>query len=416
MSMAKNSKSGKERKTAGRRTAATGLTSAAALLRSFPSGKLAAKGKDVAGKPAVESAFEAMMKSARPAQKPAPAVIKVGASAKPRRVERQQAREEWVDIFDFSPWTNTKSPQTGVVRTQAAHRTVRKHGVGAVLEGDMINPWLSSSENPDAASQSQAEEMLPVEVKSGETVSDDKLDMDRLRKQLTGDFGRQAIRELQLGGLTNLDKGDPMTPRKDETKTKTGTDGATAAPSKPSDWQTPAAAANAGKQAAQAKPARKTAGAAKAGKRVAAGAGKRPAAKAGKRPVAKAGKRPVAKAGKRPVAKAGKQVAAKVDKQAAAGVDKQAAAGVDKQAAQAKPALETTAAAQAEPAKKAAPETTSWTAKAKPPEQEEITVEDLFKGVSSFFGGLVVGNLRLLVAGISGLKKKLGKKDKADGQ
>ncbi|MDP6262221.1 MAG: hypothetical protein QGI42_00710 [Rhodospirillales bacterium] len=392
MSMAKNSKSGKERKTAGRRTAATGLTSAAALLRSFPSGKLAAKGKDVAGKPAVESAFEAMMKSARPAQKPAPAVIKVGASAKPRRVERQQAREEWVDIFDFSPWTNTKSPQTGVVRTQAAHRTVRKHGVGAVLEGDMINPWLSSSENPDAASQSQAEEMLPVEVKSGETVSDDKLDMDRLRKQLTGDFGRQAIRELQLGGLTNLDKGDPMTPRKDETKTKTGTDGATAAPSKPSDWQTPAAAANAGKQAAQAKPARKTAGAAKAGKRVAAGAGKRP------------------------VAKAGKQVAAKVDKQAAAGVDKQAAAGVDKQAAQAKPALETTAAAQAEPAKKAAPETTSWTAKAKPPEQEEITVEDLFKGVSSFFGGLVVGNLRLLVAGISGLKKKLGKKDKADGQ
>ncbi|MDP7098172.1 MAG: hypothetical protein QF511_06595 [Rhodospirillales bacterium] len=400
MSMAKNSKSGKERKTAGRRTAATGLTSAAALLRSFPSGKLAAKGKDVAGKPAVESAFEAMMKSARPAQKPAPAVIKVGASAKPRRVERQQAREEWVDIFDFSPWTNTKSPQTGVVRTQAAHRTVRKHGVGAVLEGDMINPWLSSSENPDAASQSQAEEMLPVEVKSGETVSDDKLDMDRLRKQLTGDFGRQAIRELQLGGLTNLDKGDPMTPRKDETKTKTGTDGATAAPSKPSDWQTPAAAANAGKQAAQAKPARKTAGAAKAGKRVAAGAGKRPAAKAGKRPVAKAGK----------------QVAAKVDKQAAAGVDKQAAAGVDKQAAQAKPALETTAAAQAEPAKKAAPETTSWTAKAKPPEQEEITVEDLFKGVSSFFGGLVVGNLRLLVAGISGLKKKLGKKDKADGQ
>jgi hypothetical protein len=392
MSMAKNSKSGKERKTAGRRTAATGLTSAAALLRSFPSGKLAAKGKDVAGKPAVESAFEAMMKSARPAQKPAPAVIKVGASAKPRRVERQQAREEWVDIFDFSPWTNTKSPQTGVVRTQAAHRTVRKHGVGAVLEGDMINPWLSSSENPDAASQSQAEEMLPVEVKSGETVSDDKLDMDRLRKQLTGDFGRQAIRELQLGGLTNLDKGDPMTPRKDETKTKTGTDGATAAPSKPSDWQTPAAAANAGKQAAQAKPARKTAGAAKAGKRVAAGAGKRPAAKAGKRPVAKAGK----------------QVAAKVDKQAAA--------GVDKQAAQAKPALETTAAAQAEPAKKAAPETTSWTAKAKPPEQEEITVEDLFKGVSSFFGGLVVGNLRLLVAGISGLKKKLGKKDKADGQ
>ena len=400
MSMAKNSKSGKERKTAGRRTAATGLTSAAALLRSFPSGKLAAKGKDVAGKPAVESAFEAMMKSARPAQKPAPAVIKVGASAKPRRVERQQAREEWVDIFDFSPWTNTKSPQTGVVRTQAAHRTVRKHGVGAVLEGDMINPWLSSSENPDAASQSQAEEMLPVEVKSGETVSDDKLDMDRLRKQLTGDFGRQAIRELQLGGLTNLDKGDPMTPRKDETKTKTGTDGATAAPSKPSDWQTPAAAANAGKQAAQAKPARKTAGAAKAGKRVAAGAGKRPAAKAGKRPVANAGK----------------QVAAKVDKQAAAGVDKQAAAGVDKQAAQAKPALETTAAAQAEPAKKAAPETTSWTAKAKPPEQEEITVEDLFKGVSSFFGGLVVGNLRLLVAGISGLKKKLGKKDKADGQ
>ncbi len=390
MSMAKSNKSGKGRKTA------TRLTSASALLRSFPSGKLAVKGKDVAGKPAVESAFEAMMKSARPAPKPAPAIIKVGASAKPRRVEHQQAREEWADIFDLSPWTNTKSPQTGVVRTQAAHRTVRKHGVGAVVEGDMINPWLSSSENPDAASRSKAEEMPPVEGKPGETASDDELDMDRLRKQLTGDFGRQAIRELQIGGLTSPDKGDPMTPRKGETKaktkTKTAADGATAAPSKPSDWQTPAAAANAGKPAAQAKPVRKTAAAAKAGKRAAAGTGKRPAAKAGKRPAAKAVK----------------QVAAKVDKQAAAGVDKQVAAPADKQAAQAKPALETIAAAQAKPAKKAAPETTSWTAKAKPPKQEEVMVEDLFKGVASFFGAVV--------AGISGLKKKLGKKDKADGR
>jgi hypothetical protein len=288
-----------------------------------------------------------------------------------------------------------------------------------VLEGDMINPWLSSSENTYAASRSKAEEMPPVEGKPGETTSDDELDMDRLKKQLTGDFGRQAIRELQIGGLTNPDKGDPMTPRKDETKakTKTAADGATAAPSKPSDWQTPAAAANAGKPAAQAKPARKTAAAAKAGKRPAAGAGKRAAAGAGKRPAAKAGKRVVAKAGKRPVAKAGKQVAAKVDKQVvaagadkqvAAGVDKQAAAGVDKQAAQAKPALETVAAAQVKPAKKAAPETTSWTAKAKPPKQEEIQVEDLFKGVANFFGGVV--------AGISALKKKLGKKDKADDQ
>ena len=389
MSMAKSSKSGKGRKTA------THLTSTAALLRSFPSGKLAAKGKDGAGKPAVESAFEAMMKSARPAPKPAPAAVKVGASVKPRRAERQQAREEWADIFDLSPWTNTESPRTGVIRTQAAHRTVRKHGVGAVLEGDMINPWLSSSENTYAASRSKAEEMPPVEGKPGETTSDDELDMDRLKKQLTGDFGRQAIRELQIGGLTNPDKGDPMTPRKDETKakTKTAADGATAAPSKPSDWQTPASAANAGKPAAQAKPARKTAAAAKAGKRV----------------VAKAGKRPVAKADKQVAAKVDKQVvAAGADKQVAAGVDKQAAAGVDKQAAQAKPALETVAAAQVKPAKKAAPETTSWTAKAKPPKQEEIQVEDLFKGVANFFGGVV--------AGISALKKKLGKKDKADDQ
>ncbi len=334
MSMAKSSKAGKGRKTAVRRqTAAASLTSAAALLRSFPSGKLSAKGKTVAGKPAMELAFEAMMKSARPVKKPAPTVIKVGASAKPRPAERQQAREEWVDIFDLSPWTNMKSPRTGVVRRHAPHRTVRKHGVGAVLAGDMVNPWLSSSENSEAASRSRAEETPPVEGEPGETASDDELDMDQLRKQLTGDFGREAIRKLQLGGFINLDKGDPMTPKKDETKTKTGTGGVTAVPSMPSDWQTPAAAANAGKQAA-------------------------------------------ANAGKR--------------------------------AAPAKPARETAAAAQAKPARKAAPETTSRTAKAKPPEQEEIPVEDLFKGVASFFDGVV--------SGFSGVKKKAGKRDKADGQ
>ncbi|MEE9544554.1 MAG: hypothetical protein V3V55_03020 [Rhodospirillales bacterium] len=265
--MAKSSKAGKGRKTAVRRqTAAASLTSAAALLRSFPSGKLSAKGKTVAGKPAMELAFEAMMKSARPVKKPAPTVIKVGASAKPRPAERQQAREEWVDIFDLSPWTNMKSLRTGVVRRHAPHRTVRKHGVGAVLAGDMVNPWLSSSESSDAASQPRAEETPPVEGEPGETASDDELDMDQLRKQLTRDFGREAIRELQLGGPTNPDKVGPMTPKKDETKTKTGTGGVTAAPSKPSDWQTPAAAANAGKQAA-----------AKAGKRAAAKVGKQAA-------------------------------------------------------------------------------------------------------------------------------------------